>query len=74
MKEEDVTIAKTPCCFKHTGAKKFIDQNKAKSKTSYQIIEAIRKLIRHKNFATSQKYIYADLGMNLDENDDFTFD
>lgn len=71
---ENIVIKKTPYCFKHTGAKRFIDQNKAKSKTSYQIIEAIKKLMRHKDFATSQKYIYTDLGMNLDENDDFTFD
>jgi len=73
-KFEDVKILKSPYCFKHTGAKKFIDQNKAKAKTSYQIIEAIMKLMRHSSFITSQRYIYHDLGINLDADDDFTFD
>ncbi len=72
--EMDIDITKSPYCFKHTGAKSFIDQNKAKSKSSYQIIEAIKMMMRHKDFNTSQKYIYADLGMNLDEESDFTFD
>lgn len=71
---EGVKINKTPYCFKHTGAKSFIEQNKAKAKTSYQIIEAIMKLMRHSDFKTSQKYIYNDLGINLDADDDFTFD
>lgn len=73
-KKEGVKITKTPYSFKHTGAKSFVDQNKAKAKTSYQIIEAVMKLMRHSNFNTSQKYIYNDLGVNLDADDDFTFD
>lgn len=72
--KEGVKITKTPYSFKHTGAKSFVNQNKAKAKTSYQIIEAVMKLMRHSNFNTSQKYIYNDLGINLDADDDFTFE
>mgnify|MGYP003576537323 CR=1 FL=1 len=73
-KEKGIIIKKTPYSFKHTGAKKFVDQNKAKSKSAYEIIEAIMKMMRHTSFETSQIYIYKELGINLEANDEFSFD
>lgn len=70
----NIKIDKTPYCFKHTGAKRFVDQNKSKSRSSYEIIEGIMKMMRHTNFNTSQIYIYKELGINLDANDSFSFD
>lgn len=74
IEAQGVIIKKTPYAFKHTGAKKFIDSNKMKDVKSYQIIEAIMKQMRHTDFSTTQKYIYSELGINLDEDDVFTFD
>lgn len=74
LESRGVFINKTPYAFKHTGAKKFIDINKGKKLTSYNIIEKIMKQMRHTDFMTTQKYIYGDLGINLDEVDGFSFE
>jgi integrase len=74
LKAKGIVINKTPYAFKHTGAKKFIDTNKQKNFTSYQIIEQIMQQMRHSDFTTSQKYIYKDLGIELDQAGDFSFE
>ncbi|WP_316800153.1 site-specific integrase [Pedobacter frigidisoli] len=74
LKLKGIIITKPPYSLKHTGAKRFIDVNKSKNVKSYQIIEAIMKQMRHSDFSTTQRYIYKDLGLNLDEDDVFSFD
>lgn len=74
LETRQIFIKKSPYSLKHTGAKRFIDVNKKKDVKSYQIIEAIMKQMRHSDFSTTQKYIYKDLGINLDEDDVFSFE
>jgi len=74
LETKGIFIRKSPYSLKHTGAKRFIDINKKKNVKSYQIIEAIMKQMRHSDFSTTQKYIYKDLGINLDEDDVFSFE
>lgn len=61
-----VKIEKTPYALKHTGAQTFIDQNKAANVSPFEILEGLKNLMRHKDFATTQKYLKKDLGVDLD--------
>lgn len=72
--EEGIEIKKTPYALKHTGARKYIENAKAKKYSAYAIIEAIKQQMRHKHWSTTEKYIYNDLGIDLDTKEDFSFE
>ncbi|MEJ5962788.1 tyrosine-type recombinase/integrase [Pedobacter immunditicola] len=74
FEENEIILNKTPYAFKHTGARKFISNAKKLNKSSYEIKDALMKQMRHSSFAITEKYIYNDLGLVLDDNaDDFAF-
>jgi len=75
LKDADgIEINKTPYALKHTGAKLFIENAKAKKYSAYSIIEGIKQQMRHKNWSTTERYIYNDLGIDLESKDDFSFE
>ncbi|WP_316736245.1 site-specific integrase [Pedobacter aquatilis] len=72
-KQNPLTIKKTPYALKHTGAELFIMQNKALNISPFEIMEALKDLMRHKDFATTQKYMKKDLGIDLNQTTKFSF-
>lgn len=74
LKAKGIEIKKTTYAFKHSGAKRFIDINKKKNFSSYELIEELMRQMRHQDFATTQKYLYNDLGIELDNKSNFSFD
>ena len=74
FEKDEIILNKTPYAFKHTGARKFINNAKKLNKSTYEIKDALMKQMRHSSFAITEKYIYNDLGLVLDDNaDDFAF-
>ncbi|WP_316797296.1 site-specific integrase [Pedobacter agri] len=74
LKAENIEIHKTTYAFKHSGAKRFIAINKKKNFSSYELIEELMRQMRHQDFSTTQKYLYNDLGIELDAETNFSFD
>lgn len=68
-----ITITKTPYALKHTGAQLFIKQNQALNISSYVLIDAVMKMMRHVDFKTTQDYLAKDLGLALDVTAKFSF-
>ncbi|RZK80013.1 MAG: site-specific integrase [Pedobacter sp.] len=74
LKKEGINITKKSYALKHTGAKRFINHHRNNNQmSSMQIITELKNQMRHADFATTQLYIFNELGINLEDTTDYSF-